>query len=350
MGFSISRLGVLLYVVPALSSFFVVPLLGYDYSTAGGSAIFFSAVASVLGYSSSKLFASRNISDENAHPCKSYLIYSYVFLLVGIFCALVNFLRIGSLPLFSGNQARVDLQNSILWNLYIFCSVGIFIFSFAEMRRKANKVGWYLLFFYLFLAILSAWKGVLLNFIFLFFLPRYKNAKISLLKLFYIVVCFLAMFIFINGLRGGGFISTLTQPVFYAYWGFVNFDNSAVAAVSSCLHSVPLFGCKFAVDDGDLMISTWNVYTALTPLYVDGGVYLVVAVFFVFGFLSGFFENRKNRLLFDYLHYMSFYFFFLAHNGYILYSSVYFSALFLIVLVEFMAKNYRKRVPVVAGG
>lgn len=350
MKFSISQLGILLYVIPALSSFFVVPLLGHDYSPAGGDAIFSSAVASVLGYLSSKIFAPHNIENINSHPCKSYLFYSYVFLSFGIVCALINFLRIGSLPLLSGNQARVDLQNSILWNLYILGSIGVFLFSFAEMRRKASKIGWYLLLLYFFLALLSAWKGTLLNFLFLFFMPRYKSIKISSLKIFYFSIFFLLLFVFINGLRDGNFASTLTQPVFYTYWGFVNFDNSATTSVSNCLHSIPLFGCKFSVDDKDLLISTWNVYTALTPLYVDGGIFLIISVFFMFGFFSGYFERRKNRLLFDYLSYLSFYFFFLAHNGYIFYSSFYFSTLFLIFFLEFLAKNYRKRKSAEVGG
>lgn len=341
MGFSISQLGVLLYVIPAFTSFFVVPILGYEFSHAGGRAIIYSATAAIFGYFISFKLTVKKKKYGITHPNKSYLNYSYILLLVGIFCAILNFLRVGVIPIFGGNDARVLLQNSFLWNIYIFCSVGIFLFSFSELRYKAGRVGWGLLFSYMLLALLSAWKGVLLNFMFLFFLPRYKNMKISAPKAFNIFVCFLSVFALVNGLRSGDFFSTLAQPVFYIYWGFVNFDNSAISAASNCLHSIPVFGCKFAVDDSDLIISTWNVYTALTPLYVDGGVYLIVIVFFVFGFSAGFFEKTQNRLLFDYLHYMSFYFFFLAHNGYMMYSSSYFSALILILFIEFFAKNYR---------
>lgn len=341
MWFSISRLGILLYVIPALSSFFVVPMLGYSYSSAGGIVIFSSALAAILGYVLSALIPGKEYSNSR-HPSKSYLLFSYILMAVGILSSILNHLRIGSIPLLSGNQSRVELQNSILWNIYILCSVGIFIFSFASIRHKPKKIGWQLLVGYLILALASAWKGVLVNFLFLYFLPRFKNSKISILTILLAATIFAAMFLLINGLRGGDFLSTLSQPIFYIYWGFVNFDSTASFATSSCLHSLPLIGCKFSVDDSDLIVSTWNVYTALSPIYIDGGLPLVIGVFFFFGFLSGFFEKSKNRLVFDYLQYVAFYFFFLAHNGYIFYSSVYFSALFIILVVEHMSKYFKK--------
>lgn len=335
-------LALLLYAMPALSALWVTPILGYEFSNAGIVVLVASVMSSVVGYFLSKFVHVNEVDGQDSHPNKSYLQISYLILSVGIAAGLLNFARIGSFPLFSGNEARVMLQSSFLWNLYILCSIGIFIFSFAESRRGATKVGWFLFGFYIFLALMSAWKGVLLNFIFLFFLPRYKNSYLTVSRLLKLFFYFIVAFVFINSLRGGSFLSTIYQPLFYIYWGFVNFDSVAIGASSSCLHSLPVVGCNFYVDDAQLISQTWNVYTALSPLYVDGGLPLVCFVFFIFGFVLGFSKRKSNRLLYDYLFYVSFYYFFLSHNGYLLYSSFYFSALLLLIFLEFVAKYYRK--------
>lgn len=342
MKLSMPVLGLLLYAMPALSALWVVPALGYEMSNTGSFVLIMSVVSSVVGYLISKVVKVNEVDAQSSHPNKSYLQISYFILFFGIVVGLLNFARIGSFPLFSGNEARVVLQSSVLWNLYILCSIGIFIFSFAESRRGATKVGWFLFGCYILLALMSAWKGVLLNFIFLFFLPRYKNSYLSVFGFMKLVFYFILAFVFINSLRGGSFFSTLYQPLFYIYWGFVNFDSVAIEASSSCLHSAPFVGCNFFVDDSQLISPTWNVYTALSPLYVDGGLPLVCLAFLFFGFILGFSQRKNGRLLYDYLFYVSFYYFFLSHNGYLLYSSFYFTALFLLVFLEFISKYYRK--------
>lgn len=277
-------------------------------------------------------------------PYKSYLTYSYFLLSLGIFFGILNLINIGSIPLFSSNQneARAELQKSILWNAYIFLSIGIFIFSFSIMRKKASRIGWFLLIFYILLALMSGWKGVFLNFIFLFLLPRYKNLRISASKIFYFLIFFILIFVIVNGIRSQSFYSAFGQPIYYIYWGFINFDINAIPATSECLHSVPIFGCKFFVDNSNLLDPTWNVYTALSPLYIDGGIFLITLVFFLFGFFSGYFEKTKSRLTYNFIHYASFYFLFFSHNGYLFYSSFYISALIFLIYIEFLS-NYFTR-------
>ena len=345
MRFSISQLGILLYVVPALSFFFIGPILGYEYSHAGGGAIFCSAAAVVFGYLASFLFRPP-VKQSVRMPYKSYLVYSKLILMLGLACAILNMVRVGEIPLFSGNQnqVRAELQGSFLWNVYIFCSIGIFIFSTSQLKRNPGRIGWVLICTYIILALLSGWKGVFLNFIFLFLVPRYKNIRIPVSAVLRFSLFFFAVFFIVNGIRSGGFISALAQPVYYIYWGFVNFDIYAVPADSSCLHSVPFFGCKFEVDNAELVDPTWNVYTSLAPLYIDGGALLVSVVFFVFGFFSGYFERREGRLLYGFLCYVSFYFLFFSHNGYLFYSSFYILSSILVIILDYASRNFRKQV------
>lgn len=344
MRLSISQVGILLYVVPALSFFLVGPLLGYEYSRPGGLVIFCSVASVVLGYLVSFLFRPGAVRHARV-PYKSYLVYSNLILMLGLVCATLNMVRVGEVPLFSSNQnqVRAELQGSFLWNFYIFCSIGIFIFSSSVLKRKAGRVGWALVYSYILLALLSGWKGVFLNFIFLFLVPRYKNVKIPVSGVLFFSIFFLAVFLIVNGIRSGGVISALAQPVYYIYWGFVNFDIYAMSADSKCLHSLPILGCKFAVDVDELVDPTWNVYTSLAPLYIDGGAPLVSSVFFVFGFFSGYFERREGRLIYGFLCYVSFYFLFLSHNGYMFYSSFYIAAALLVMLLDFMSRNFLRK-------
>lgn len=311
-----------MYVIPAITSILVVPELGYEFSDTGIKVILLSVIMAVFGYVFGTSASRRRQSNYRLGACRSYIRVANSLLVVGVVCAILDFAKIGAIPLFADNEARVALVGSFLWNGYILGAAGLFLLSFCRSKTKVSRMSTVLVVVYLLLALISGWKGTFLNFLLLLMVPRLKGKQIPVFYLAIAIVPFSALFIAVNILRAQATLDDVfAQPLYYIYWGFVNFDSLSLQATSNCIHSVPLIRCKFTVDDGDFLSSTWNVYTALTPLYIDGGRILVGCAFFALGALLAILERIAGSLTRDYLYYLCFYFFYLAHNGYAFYSS-----------------------------
>lgn len=345
MKIDLALLGLLGYVIPAITARFALELLGHDLSHESNNAILGSAAFATIGYAVgwiATLRKKRSSLSTAVPKGKNFRIHaSRILLTIGIVSIAVNFFVIGSIPLLSNNDSRVTLQNSVLWNIYILCSIGLLIYSVA-IKDENDKLGKLLAFTYILSALLTAWKGTLLIFILLYLTPKLKNALISPIKLIGGFALFIAVFIFINGLRGSGFVNALIHPVYYAYWGFANFDAEAVNTMSDCIHSIPMIGCKFQVDNEQLINPAFNVFTALSPLFIDGGALLVSFTFFTFGFLLKYFQRTASSPINDYIFYVAFYFMLFASNGYIFYSSFYFNALALLLVIEIAITGHLK--------
>lgn len=337
MKIDLALFGLLGYVIPAITAPFALALLGYELSLESRNAIFASAACAATGWAIGWIATLKtkikNNQDATLKGSKFRILVSRALLTIGITSIAASFILIGSIPLLSNSEARVSLQNSVLWNVYILCSIGLLIHSSAN-KDTTDRIGKILALTYIFSALLTAWKGTLLIFALLYLTPKLKNKRISPLKLIGGIVIFLTLFIFINGIRGSGFANALIHPIYYAYWGFANFDAEAVNATSSCLHSIPMIGCKFQVDNEHLMNSAFNVFTSLSPLYIDGGTLLVSCTFLAFGFLLKYFQKTASSAINDYIFYVAFYFMLFASNGYIFYSSFYFNAFMLLLIVE----------------
>ncbi|WP_068929484.1 hypothetical protein, partial [Acinetobacter pittii] len=124
----------------------------------------------------------------------------------------------------------------------------------------------------------------------------------------------------------------------YFFYGFENFVRIAPIYTSECLHSVPLLNseCQFTYDNDSLVNPTFNVYTALMPIYADGGSVLVGLIFFVFSFLIGLIKDYKNSFFITFLFYLAHYFFMMAHNGYVFNSGSFVVLLILFFIFDFI--------------
>lgn len=199
---------------------------------------------------------------------------------IGAAAMALNFSLQGQLPLLSSGQGRVELQQTLFWNMYILGMLGVFLYSRATIGRRQSIRGRTLVAIYILFALLTAWKGTLILALVSYVSPRIRGVSLKIIPLSIGLAALLFIFLAVNVLRSGiSFEEGLKQPIFYLIWGFVNFDAEAVGHSSACLHTIPIFGCQFSVENSYLISPTWNVFSALSPIYLDGGV-LYVALFF----------------------------------------------------------------------
>jgi hypothetical protein len=159
-------------------------------------------------------------------------------------------------------------------------------------------------------------------------------------------IALLTALIGVNLMRSDtSFGDVLAQPIYYLIWGFVNFDAEAVGSVSPCVHTVPIVGCQFSVYNSYLISPTWNVFSAISPIYIDGGVVYVAIFFLIAGFALGHFEQSPSSSLNDYFYFVFNYFFLMAHNGYAFYSNTFFVSLGIIAIIKFLKMTSENNAP-----
>ncbi|WP_252720684.1 hypothetical protein, partial [Acinetobacter sp. RIT698] len=223
------------------------------------------------------------------------------------------------------------------WNLFTFSSmVGLFFSGYVYfiLNVKFDKIIKYSIFLLFFLTFLTGWKGVLINYLLIFFSYYIFYIKIKVSLLLKIFVIFLLIFFGINALRSGLYTVSFVELFNYLFYGFENFSRIAPSYTSECLHSIPLFNCQFTYDNLKLINPTFNVYTALMPIYADGKSVLVGFVFFLCAFLLGLIKDYKNSFFFAFLFYLLHYFFMIAHNGYVFNSGSFVIVLFLLFILD----------------
>lgn len=346
MKLSIGFIALCLYILPAVSSVYVLGLFEREINSIAKLAIYTSIVSAALGYIVGRCIFKRNIIVVQKYKISLYKSFSIFLIVSGIISVSINFINVGSFPLFSGNLPRVELQKSILWNIMVFSSIGIFIYSSvcSTYPNEKSMIGNVLIASFLTLVLLTGWKGTFLNFIILGSIPFVKGKKIAIGYVLLLGIAFYLIFIGVNSLREGtASIEDIafSNIIFYVYWGFYNFSDFMNYAHPDCVYSIPIFACKIIIDNTLLTDPTWNVWSALTPLYWDGGIYLIAAVFFAIPFVMTWSVRIKSTFLSDLLFYICVYFLMYAHNGYVFTSHTYSAMILLISLLSIHSRNVR---------
>lgn len=326
---NLQLLAILSYIAPALIAIILAPAYGYQFSFNGKAIIATSIFATLLGYIASGLFRPRNYRAIQL-DIKTSSAAAIFLMTIGIAAIVLNFHATQSVPLLNQGMGRLAMSTSPLWNVYIFCGIGLFIYASTINRPgKSSRLSSALAIAYVLLALASAWKGTALYFVFLFAAPLLRNRRIRMKYLLVAGATFTILFFGINGMRSANnsFGDLINQPVYYAIWGFVNFDAEVIGHLSDCLHTIPGFGCRFEVPNATLIIPAFNTYSALAPIYLDGGALLVFVVFFSMALMLGVTARRRDSLINNYVFFLCVYFFFMSHNGYMFYSKTYLVAL-----------------------
>lgn len=328
-----------LYVLPALIYLYLTNLSKIRFYESSFFAIqvslFFTFFGFLLGIFLSKKIKFKLIDFSS----KKYFFIINILLSVAILSIFFQLLKHG-IPLLN-NSLRADIQQGILWNIFTFSSMlSLFLSSYVYfvLKEKLNFFIKLMIFVLFILTVLTGWKSTLLNYIFIFssFFILYSKINISiLLKAFF---SFLVIFFGINALRSGIYSISFEELFNYFFYGFENFVRIAPVYTAECLHSVPLLNsnCQFVYDNNSLINPTFNVYTALMPIYADGGAILVGFVFFMFSFILGLMKDYKNSFFIAFLFYLSHYFFMMAHNGYVFNSGSFVLMLFLLFIYDFI--------------
>lgn len=328
-----------LYILPALIYLYLTNLSKITFYGPSLFAIQVSLFFTVMGFFFGTIFSRRLSFKLFDFPPKLYLFIIKLLLSFAIVSISIQLLKHG-IPLLN-NNLRADIQQGYLWNVFTLCSMLSLFFSSYVYFVLNIKFDFYikgLIFLLLILTILTGWKSTLLNFIFIFssFFVLYRKIKLSiLLKAFF---GFLIIFFGINAIRSGVYSINFEEFFNYFFYGFENFVRIAPIYTSECLHSVPLLNseCQFTYDNDSLVNPTFNVYTALMPIYADGGSVLVGLIFFVFSFLIGLIKDYKNSFFITFLFYLAHYFFMMAHNGYVFNSGSFIVLLILFFIFDFI--------------
>ncbi len=335
MRLRLSTVSYLAYALPALLATALLPKLGYVFSEEGSFAIFASIAAGCLGLLSAGLIVGRTRRLDLPRWNRTDHSLSIFLMLAGLAAIAANFAIVGQIPLISSGSGRIELQETYLWNVYVIGSLGLLMYSRVTIGQRHGRFGKFLVSTYIISAIMTAWKGTFILFLVAYLCPRLRHQSVRFDHLIVGATSGFFLLVLINLLRAEASLTeVLAQPVYYLTWGFVNFDTEAIGHSSSCLYTVPLLGCQFAVDNRYLLNSTWNVLTALSPIYIDGGIVYIFIFFFFIGALVRVTENLRSSLLIDYLYFVSCYFLLLAHNGYAFYSRSFFLAAGVIILLN----------------
>ncbi|MGN5727015.1 O-antigen polymerase [Acinetobacter calcoaceticus] len=328
-----------LYMLPALIYLYLTNLSKITFYEPSLFAIQVSLLFTIVGFLFGTIFSKKLNFKFFDFPPKIYLFIIKLFLFLAIGSVSIQLLKYG-IPLLN-NSLRADIQQGFLWNIFTLSSMLSLFFSsyvFFVLKIKLDFLLKILIFLLLVLTILTGWKGILINYIFIFssFFILYKKIKISIL--FKAFIAFLVIFFGINAIRSGIYSINFEELFNYFFYGFENFVRIAPTYTSECLHSVPLLNsnCQFVYDNDSLINPTFNVYTALMPIYSDGGVVLVGIIFFIFSFLLGCIKDYKNSFFITFLFYLLHYFFMIAHNGYAFNSGSFVFVLFLLFVFDIL--------------
>lgn len=330
-------IAVFLYLFPAFLYLYLNNLSDLGFYENGLNAILYSIFFTIFGFSIGNYCSTKirfNLKDFHSSV---YLFFSKVLLVVAVLSVSFQLVKHG-VPLFN-NDVREYIQQGFFWNVYTFSSMlGLFFLGYYYFSL-GGKGDWFsksITLVLMLLTLLTGWKGVLINFLLIFFCYSILYKKIKFLTLFKIFVGFFVIFFGVNAIRSGVYSISFLELFNYLFYGFENFVRISSNYYSTCLHSIPIFGCSFTYDNNALINPTFNVYTALMPLYSDGGVVLVSLFFFFLSFLIGLIKDYKNSLFFTFLFYVLHYFFLIAHNGYIFNSGSFVIILIFLFFVDFV--------------
>lgn len=321
----------------SLLSLVILPFLGGGLSNEAENTIMLSIAGCFLGYIVSTLIPNKRIVNHGMSYVNLIRKLSLVFMLIGAVSFFIGIVAVGGPPLILGNEVRVALYNSPYWSPFVLGQLGLFFAAWTSINGlKLCVFSKFLIFIILFFSFLSGGKGpLLLSLLFLFAL-RYKDRKFKLASVVKLLILICFFFVFINSIRVGGSLVGLIQIPYYLFWGYQNFSDIAfVYPQVDCLYTVPISSCEFTNVSFDLADSTWNVYSALMPIYLDGGN---VYVFLFFLFLTlVFFVTEKTHgvVLLDYIHVYLIYFLMMSHNGYMFNSGTLVMILFPLIFLEF---------------
>jgi oligosaccharide repeat unit polymerase len=324
MRFSFSFLALSAYIIPALLAVLFSSTYGYDLTSTGLLVILLSVGATLTGaiLGSARPRSIPKLIRRPQIPVGFPHLLGYSFLIVGLISISIDFYLVGSIPILSNGTGRIELQHSFLWNIYILCAFGVFLYSFSSYWSGHRRLGLALSVLYIFAALISAWKGTFLFILILFLTPYVKYMRIPLFYITISVISILTLFFLVNYFRSDTPIDHVAQQLmYYLIWGFVNFDAEALNSTSVCLHTIPIVGCMFSVNNDLLISPTWNVFSALSPIYLDGGPVYVFLFFLVLSFLLTYLERRSTSISGTYFYFLLIYWFIVAHNGYSFYSS-----------------------------
>lgn len=315
---NITDIPIYFYIITALSADLVLGLIGGSISLNAKYVIYWSVIAIAVGAIIPQAIKWPKL--QMKIHCKSeekiYKWLARILMATGIICVWINFALIWNIPLVGGNDVREVFTESLFWNAFIFCSLGVFVEGYRSRVYYDDSLNRKLVIFYLISSVLTGWKAALINILLMYVTAKHLDQKINILKLFSLLFLIAGVFLLINFLRAGGGDWGGQELFLYMYWGFVNFSNIAFNEKSDCFYTNVFSDCKFVYDNSMLENQTWNVYTALTPIYIDGGVLYVGLYFFTISliyFVSG---KVSGSLFFAYMKYLSMYFIFIAHNGY----------------------------------
>lgn len=323
------------YLIPAAIYLITTTLSNFDAYSKQILTIKVSVLLSILGLILGSFFSVNASFKMRKFTDNFYISLSKTFIILATISISLQLIRYG-IPLFQ-NNLRAAIQIGILWNIYTFSSMlGLFFSSYVcfSLRIKPDILLKSLIFLLFVLTLLTGWKGTLLNYLLIFGSYYILYRRLPVFLLFKGLLLFLVMFFSVNALRTGLYTASFTELYNYIYYGFENFVRIFSSYYSDCLHSVPLINCPFTYDNDLLIYSTFNVYSALTPLYSDGGIYLVSIVFFSFGFLLSLLKNLNNSFFISFFFYLMHYFFLIAHNGYIFNSGSFVIILIILLFVD----------------
>jgi hypothetical protein len=325
MKIKLFTLAMCFYIIPAMLSPAIVPYLGGVVSKEAYYTISISVIAVFLGFLV-HLYMKRKIlifTGREYSLLLSVLAKALIFIGVGAF--LIGVVNVGGFPLFTGNVFRVKLYNSPYWSLFVLAQVGVFLIAWLKCHNSNIVISSFYVVVVILCALLSGGKGPLLLTLIFYYATRFKLSNIKASKVIIAGLIFLALFFAINTIRTQISGISLIQVPYYIFFGFVNFSDIAYSFPGSgCFYSIPIIGCDFVFDNSLLEIKTWNVYTALMPLYIDGGNFLVFIFFFFISVVFSLSYNSRGVITLDYLFVYIFYFFMMAHNGYMFNSGVLF--------------------------
>lgn len=344
---TLPKIAILAHLGPSVLALILAPRFGYNFSAEGTFVMLTSIVATLAGFMLSLLIPKSSTGAQADLPDGTLILLSYTLLLVGAVAMAANFFAVRSIPLLNGGIGRIDMSHSILWNIYVLCGIGAFFYA-HEIRTagKTRLIGNFLIAIYVALGLASAWKGTVLFVLILFATPLLHGKQVRTRDLLIAVAAFAILFFAVNGMREGNTISALIrQPMFYLIWGYVNFDSEALSHVSTCIHSIPGFGCQFGLPNEILINPAYNVYSALTPLYIDGGPILVFLVFAIMAFAVNAADRRPRTPFTSYVLFLGVYFFVMAHNGYTFYSKTFLAGIIIVTAVTIVGKIGLRRLP-----
>lgn len=336
---------VFFYVFTALSAQWIISLIGASISDEAMNVIYLSVIPVLLVGLLPQIFKLPKITfkSERSSYNNIYIYLARFFMILGLLSVSLNFFMIGGIPLFSGNSIREIFTASVLWNIFIFCSVGLFMEGYRLRHFRSNYFNKILLYLYIASSILTGWKAAFINFSLMYLVSRYPDLKISVPKIVGILLLVGALFLIMNFLRAGGGDLGLEEIFLYMYWGFVNFSNIAFQEKSDCLYTNFFDNCKFVFDNQMLENPTWNVFTALTPIYIDGGS---LYIFLYFTIASAFFlyaGRVRGSIGFSYMRYIVMYFIFIAHNGYYFNSKAGLISLIFMLFIDIFLRYSRRK-------